>query len=108
MARFPARRTFGRHYRTSRQGLTLKLRHDRQLPTRRPAPIGSPVRKEIQMRTRLRRSAILTCVSLVSVAIVIISGGSAVFGAPARQSANVDWNAVQDALGGPGTMMPGD
>jgi hypothetical protein len=60
------------------------------------------------MSSRLRRSAILTCVSLFSVAIVIISGGSAAIGAPARQTGDVDWNAVQDAVGRPGTMMPGD
>jgi hypothetical protein len=60
------------------------------------------------MPSRLRRSAILTCVALASVAIVIGSSGSAAIGAPARQSGEVDWNAVQDALGRPGTMMPGD
>ncbi len=59
------------------------------------------------MPRRLRRSVILTCVSLASVAIVIVSGGPAAIGAPARQS-DVDWDAVQDALGRPGTMMPGD
>ena len=59
------------------------------------------------MSRRLLRSAILTCVTLVSIATVLVSGGSAV-GAPARQSDDVDWNAVQDAVGRTGTMMPGD
>src|SRR5579864_3828765 len=59
------------------------------------------------MNNRLQRSAILLGVTVVSVATVLISGGSAAVGAPARQ-ADVDWNAVQDALGRPGTMMPGD
>ena len=60
------------------------------------------------MKSRFQRSAILTCVALVSVATVLVSGGSAAIGAPARQSGEVDWNAVQDALGRSGTMMPGD
>jgi uncharacterized protein DUF1259 len=60
------------------------------------------------MKIRLQRFAILTSVALVSVATVLVSGGSAAIGAPARQSADVDWNAVQDALGRSGTMMPGD
>src|ERR1051326_7694546 len=59
------------------------------------------------MNSRLQRSAILLCVTLLSVATVLVSGGSAI-GAPARQSGDVDWNAVQDALGRSGTMMPGD
>ena len=59
------------------------------------------------MPSRLRRNAILACVALASLAIVIGSSGSAAIGAPARQS-DVDWTAVQDALGRPGTMMPGD
>src|ERR1051326_9111128 len=59
------------------------------------------------MNSRLQRSGILLCVMLVSVATVLVSGGSAAIGAPARQS-DVDWNAVQDALGRPGTMMPAD
>ncbi len=59
------------------------------------------------MRSRVQRSAILTCVTLLSVATVLMSGGSAI-GAPARQAGDVDWNAVQDALGRPGSMMAGD
>jgi hypothetical protein len=38
----------------------------------------------------------------------LVLGGGAAFGAPARQAADVDWNAVQDALGRSGRMMPGD
>jgi hypothetical protein len=60
------------------------------------------------MRIPLQRTAILSCVALVSVSTVFVAGGSAAIGAPARQSADVDWNAVQDVLGRPGTMMPGD
>lgn len=59
------------------------------------------------MNGRLQVSAILTCVTFVSIATVLVSGGSAV-GAPARQSDDVDWNAVQDAVGRAGAMMPGD
>ncbi|MCA1648263.1 MAG: DUF1259 domain-containing protein, partial [Chloroflexi bacterium] len=44
---------------------------------------------------------------LVSVAAVLVTGGAAA-GAPAHQVADVDWSAVQDALGRPGTMMAGD
>src|SRR5438105_11744533 len=60
------------------------------------------------MKIPLQRTAIVSCFALVSVATVLVSGGSAAVGAPARQSADVDWSAVQDALGRPGTMMPGD
>jgi hypothetical protein len=60
------------------------------------------------MKNRIQRFAILACVSLVSVATVLVSGGSAAIGAPAHQSGDVDWNAVQDAVGRPGTMMAGD
>src|SRR5215831_889157 len=60
------------------------------------------------MNNRLHRSAILACVTVISVAAVLVSSGSAAIGAPARQSGDVDWNAVQDALGRPGTMMAGD
>ena len=60
------------------------------------------------MKMPLQRTAILLCVTLVSVATVLVAGGSVAVGAPARQSADVDWSAVQDALGRPGTMMPGD
>src|SRR5712691_5261368 len=47
------------------------------------------------------------CVLLVSVAAVLVTGGAAA-GAPVHQVADVDWSAVQDTLGRPGTMMPGD
>lgn len=47
-------------------------------------------------------------VMLASVSSVLIVGGGAPAGAPARQFPTVDWSAVQDALGRPGTMMPGD
>src|SRR5438132_10247711 len=60
------------------------------------------------MRSVHRRVAISVCVMLVSVATVLVAGGGAAAGAPARQVADVDWSAVQDALGRPGTMMPGD
>src|SRR5437879_5633049 len=60
------------------------------------------------MRSAHRRVAISVCVMLVSVATVLVAGGGAAAGAPARQVADVDWTAVQDALGRPGTMMPGD
>ena len=60
------------------------------------------------MKVPLPRTAILSCITLVSVAMVLVAGGSAAIGAPARQSADVDWSAVQDALGRPGTMMAGD
>jgi DNA-binding beta-propeller fold protein YncE len=43
-----------------------------------------------------------------SVATVIAAGGAAAAGAPLGQTTPVDWNAVQDAVGRPGTMMPGD
>src|SRR5579859_4480904 len=56
---------------------------------------------------RFQRTALLLSVMCASVALVLLSGGSAVIGAPAGQAA-VDWNTVQDALGRPGTMMPGD
>lgn len=59
------------------------------------------------MPVAVRRSAISLVVLLASVATVLVSGGGAAVGAPARQG-DVDWNAVQDALGRPGTMMPGD
>lgn len=59
------------------------------------------------MKTRLQRTALVSCVTLASIALVLLAGSSAAIGAPARQAA-VDWNAVQDALGRPGTMMPGD
>src|ERR1700738_5315166 len=60
------------------------------------------------MSTSFRRTAISACVLLISVATVLVTGGGAAVGAPSRQVADVDWTAVQDALGRPGTMMPGD
>jgi len=45
---------------------------------------------------------------LSSIATVFVAGGGAAVGAPSQQVADVDWSAVQDALGRPGTMMPGD
>jgi hypothetical protein len=45
---------------------------------------------------------------LSSVSMVLVAGGGAAIGAPSRQAADVDWSAVQDAVGRPGTMMPGD
>jgi hypothetical protein len=45
---------------------------------------------------------------LGSLATVLVAGTGAVAGAPSRQAADVDWTAVQTALGRPGTMMPGD
>jgi Domain of Unknown Function (DUF1259) len=59
------------------------------------------------MKVRLQRIALSVCVMLVSVAAVLGTGGAAA-GAPSTQVADVDWTAVQDALGRPGTMMPGD
>ena len=59
------------------------------------------------MKMRLQRIAISVCVLLVSVAAVLVTGGAAA-GAPVHQVTDVDWAAVQDALGRPGTMMPGD
>jgi len=58
------------------------------------------------MRVPLRRLALMASVTATSMALVIFSGGSAAIGAPARQ-AEVDWNAVQDAVGRPGTIMNG-
>src|SRR5882762_7227620 len=60
------------------------------------------------MKIRLQRTATSVCVLLVAVATVLVAGGGAAAGAPSRQVADVDWSAVQDALGRPGTMMPGD
>src|SRR5947209_7459180 len=60
------------------------------------------------MRIPFRRTAISVCVLMVSAAAVLITGGGAAIGAPSRQVADVDWTAVQDALGRPGIMMPGD
>src|SRR3982074_3975243 len=60
------------------------------------------------MKIRLHRTATSVCVLLVAVATVLVAGGGVAAGAPARQVADVDWSAVQDALGRPGTMMAGD
>src|SRR3982074_3719488 len=60
------------------------------------------------MKIRLHRTATSVCVLLVSSATVLLIGGGAAAGAPSRQVADVDWSAVQDALGRPGTMMAGD
>jgi len=60
------------------------------------------------MKTPFLRTATVAGVMLASVSSVLIVGGGAAVGAPARQVAGVDWSSVQDALGRPGTMMPGD
>ena len=60
------------------------------------------------MQIPLRRAALSVCVTIVSSATVLLIGGGAAAGAPLRQVADVDWSAVQDALGRPGTMMAGD
>jgi hypothetical protein len=63
--------------------------------------------RKFSMHIRLHRTALATCVMLGSIATVLAAGTGAVAGAPSRQ-ADVDWTAVQTALGRPGTMMPGD
>src|SRR5215471_9557733 len=60
------------------------------------------------MKNPLQRSAIPAGVALLSIAIVLVSSTTAAVGAPAQQASDVDWNAVQEALGRPGTMMAGD
>src|SRR5437016_10548113 len=60
------------------------------------------------MKIPPQRTAISVCVMLASIAAVFMTGGGAAVGAPSRQVADGDWSAVQDALGRPGTMMPGD
>jgi hypothetical protein len=60
------------------------------------------------MTIPFRRVALTSSMLLSSMALVLATSGGAVFGAPSRQAADVDWSAVQDALGRPGTMMPGD
>jgi hypothetical protein len=57
---------------------------------------------------RLQRIAIVACVMLGSMATVLAVGGAAAAGPSVAQTTSVDWNAVQDAMGRPGTMMPGD
>ena len=59
------------------------------------------------MKIRFQRTAILSSVTVASVALVLLAGSPSAVGAPVQQ-ATVDWNAVQDALGRPGSMMPGD
>src|SRR5690348_15434496 len=59
------------------------------------------------MTLPLQKTAILSSVTFASIMLVLLAGGSAAVGAPARQ-ADVDWNAVQDALGRSGTIMAGD
>jgi hypothetical protein len=49
-----------------------------------------------------QRSAIAASVMLGSLAIVLVAGSGTVAGAPSRQVADVDWTAVQTALGGQG------
>src|SRR3954449_10155523 len=58
------------------------------------------------MSIPLQRLGVMSAVMATSLALVIVSGGGAAIGAPARQ-ADVDWNAVQDAVGRSGTMMNG-
>jgi hypothetical protein len=58
------------------------------------------------MRIPLQRVAVMASVMATSVALVLVSSGGAAIGASAQQ-ADVDWNAVQDAVGRPGTMMNG-
>lgn len=61
------------------------------------------------MNFQPRRAAISAAVLMGSLATVLVAGGPAVAGAPtAQQAGDVDWNAVQDALGRPGMMMAGD
>jgi len=60
------------------------------------------------MKLLFRRTALLGSVLLGSVSMVLVAGSGAAIGAPVRQAADVDWSAVQDAVGRPGTMMPGD
>src|SRR6267143_392311 len=57
------------------------------------------------MKIRLHRTATSVGVLLVAVATVLVAGGGAAAGAPSRQVADVDWSAVQDALGRPGTDL---
>jgi Domain of Unknown Function (DUF1259) len=54
------------------------------------------------------RGGVAASVMLGSVALVLVAGSGTVAGAPARQATEVDWTAVQTALGRPGMMMPGD
>ena len=56
------------------------------------------------MRMRFQRGVLTACVLFGSMVLVLGASG----GAAARQGSDVDWSAVQDALGRPGMMMPGD
>jgi hypothetical protein len=60
------------------------------------------------MKLPFRRTVLVGSMLLSSVSMVLVAGGGAAIGAPSRQAADVDWSAVQDAVGRPGTMMPGD
>jgi hypothetical protein len=60
------------------------------------------------MKLPFRRTVLVGSMLLGSVSMVLVAGGGAAIGAPSRQAADVDWSAVQDAVGRPGTMMPGD
>jgi len=55
-----------------------------------------------------KKAALVASVMVASVSSVLFAGGGAAVGAPEWQAAAVDWSAVQEALGRPGTMMPGD
>src|SRR5215216_1215796 len=57
---------------------------------------------------RIERAALGAFVTLGSMALVLFAGSASVAGAPSRQAADVDWSAVETALGRPGMMMPGD
>jgi hypothetical protein len=60
------------------------------------------------MKLPFRRTVLVGSMLLGSVSMVLVAGGGAAIGAPSRQATDVDWSAVQDAVGRPGTMMPGD
>jgi hypothetical protein len=59
------------------------------------------------MKSPIQRSVFAASVFLSSIALVLAAGSGTVAGAPALQTSEVDWMAVQNALGRPGTMMPG-
>ena len=60
------------------------------------------------MKPHFRSTAIVACVMLVSLATVLVPGDGAAARTFSRQPTDVDWDAVQDALGRSGTMMAGD
>jgi hypothetical protein len=60
------------------------------------------------MTVSIQRNAISALVALGLLSLVLVAGGGLAGAAPARQPAQVDWPAVQEALGRPGMMMPGD